>query len=63
MPLEIFLLGKKTMTYPTMPYKLRPLIYVHTALVLPDQSPTLLYDTGISQPMICIIARLCIAVK
>ena len=52
---------KKMMTYPTVPHNIRPLIYMHTALVLSYQQPTL-YDTGIPQPMTCIIARSCIAV-
>ena len=55
---ENILLGKNTITYPTVPHKRRPLIYMHTGLVPPYQSPTL-YDAGISQPMTCIIARSC----
>ena len=39
---------KKMMTYPTVPRDiLRPLIYMHTTLILPCQPSTLLYDTDI----------------
>ena len=48
MPLEIFLLGKNTMTSPTVPHKRRPLTYMHTAHVLPYQPPPL-YETSIPQ--------------
>ena len=39
---------KKMMTYPTVRHNIRPVIYMHTAFVLPYQLPTL-YETGIPQ--------------